>query len=57
MKFIREEAKRVKIEKFEKLLKDAPPELINMILLEAFKRCPIKEKMTKTTFRLEDIKY
>ncbi|GKM39236.1 hypothetical protein NUBL13938_51420 [Klebsiella pneumoniae] len=54
MKFIREEARRVKI---EKLLKDAPPELIGIILLEVFKRYPIKEKMTKTTFRLEDIKY
>ncbi|EDV1534374.1 hypothetical protein ZK57_004379 [Salmonella enterica subsp. enterica] len=54
MKFIREEARRVKL---ENLLKDAPPELITIILLEAFKRRPIKQKMTKTTFRLEDIKY
>ncbi|HFV9747480.1 TPA: hypothetical protein ACIANW_004562 [Salmonella enterica subsp. enterica serovar Anatum] len=57
MKFIREEAIRLKVEKFEKLLKDVPPELIGIILLEAFKRRPIKEKTTKTTFRLEDIKY
>lgn len=55
MKFIREEARKIKI---EKLLKDAPPELINFILLEALKKRSITaEKKTKITFRLENIKY